>query len=277
MAFEPSGPLPLNAHDPDRRIALLDREGTDRAVISISTPIGCEALPADEAAPLVDAYNDGVAELVAGSGGRLAAFAAAVVDAPVAAAADLARRLDAGFAGLSLPSEALATPEGVERMAPLLELLEQRRHPLFVHPGPAPWTRPDPAPAGLPAWWTSLGLYPAQSQRAFFTWRAVGAARHPRLRVIFAIAAGGAPFLEGRYRTFAREPGAIDPNLFIETASAQRLALDLTLSTYGADQVVYGTDIPVIDPEPLRRAVDSLGPSVAELLRERNPARALGT
>jgi predicted TIM-barrel fold metal-dependent hydrolase len=275
MRFEPDGPMALGAHRLDRRLELLDREGTDRAVISISTPVGCEALPAAEAAPLVDAYNDGAAELVAAAGGRLAAFAAAVVDDPAAAALDLERRLDAGFAGLSLPSEALATPRAIARMEPLLGLLERRGRPLFVHPGPAPWSAPDPAAAGLPGWWTSLGQYPAQSQRAFFTWRAAGASRHPRLRLIFAIMAGGSPFLEGRYRTFAREPGRIDPNIFFDTASAQRLALDLAMATYGVEQIVYGTDIPVIDPAPVRGAVDTLGETVAELLRERNPARAL--
>ncbi|HUZ85251.1 MAG TPA: amidohydrolase family protein, partial [Gaiellales bacterium] len=275
LAFEPSAPFSLKPHDLGRRIELLDREGTDRAVISISTPVGCEALPADEAAPLIAAYNDGAAELVAASRGRLEAFAATVVDAPETAAADLARQLEHGFAGLSLPSEAVATVAALDRIAPLLSLLEQRGRPLFVHPGPAPWSQPDPAATGLPGWWTSLGLYPAQSQRAFFTWRAAGAGRHPDLRVIFAIMAGGSPYLEDRYRTFARVPGAIDPNVFLDTASSQRLALDLALSTYGADQVVYGTDIPVIDPAPLRRAVEAFGPAVAELLCERNPARAL--
>ena len=275
MRFEPDGPMPLDAHRLDRRLEVLDREGTDLAVISISTPVGCEALPAAEAAPLIGAYNDGAADLVAAAGGRLAAFAAAVVDDPDAAATDLARRLDSDFAGLSLPSEALATPLGIERMAPLLHVLEQRGRPLFVHPGPAPWSPPDPAADGLPGWWTSLGQYPAQSQRAFFTWRAAGAERYPRLRVIFAIMAGGAPFLEGRYRTFAREPGRIDPNVFLETASAQRLALDLGMATYGVEQILYGTDIPVIDPAPVRSAVDTLGETVAELLRERNPARVL--
>jgi predicted TIM-barrel fold metal-dependent hydrolase len=275
MRFEPDGPIRLEDHRLDRRLELLEREGIDRAVISISTPVGGEALPADEAAPLVGAYNDGAAELVAAAGGRLSAFAAAVVDDPAAAAGDHAGRLDAGFAGLSLPSEALATPRAIERMAPLLELLERRGRPLFVHPGPAPWSPPDPAADGLPGWWTSLGQYPAQSQRAFFTWRAAGARRHPALRVIFAIMAGGAPFLEGRYRTFAREPGRIDPNVFFDTASAQRLALDLAMATYGVEQIVYGTDIPVIDPAPVRGAVDTLGETVAALLREHNPARVL--
>jgi 6-methylsalicylate decarboxylase len=275
LAYEPGCPVSAAAHDPGRRLTLLDACGIDVAVISISTPIGVEALPEDEARPLLDVYHHGVAELVAVSGGRLQAFAAACLDAADAGAADLAGRLRSGFAGLSLPSEALATPAGFDRCALLLETLEAARRPLFVHPGPAPWTRPDPADPRLPAWWTPLAQYPAWSLRAFATWRALGAAAYPRLRVVFAIMAGGAPFLEGRWRTFTGLAGEIDRNVYLDTASCQRLDLELGLAAYGAEQVVLGTDIPVIDPAPLLRSLDALGPFVADAVGERNPERVL--
>jgi predicted TIM-barrel fold metal-dependent hydrolase len=274
MVHEPACPIHAAAHDPDARIRLLDREEIDLAVVSISTPVGSEALSADEAAPLVQAFNDGVRELVDGSGGRLRAFAAAVIDAPAEAAHDLEERLDQGFVGLSIASDALATPAAIDRVGPLLGLLERRGRPLFVHPGPAPWTVPDPAPDGLPGWWTSLGRYPEQSLRAFYTWRAVGAARYPALRVAFAIMGGGAPFLEERWSTFAggRE---IDRNVYLDTASSRRLAVELALATYGAEQVVYGTDVPVIDPAGGRTAVRSLGAGAADLVYSENPMRLL--
>jgi 6-methylsalicylate decarboxylase len=275
LAFEPAGAIRAAYHDPERRLAVLDAGGIDTAVISISTPVGVEALPEDEARPLLDAYHRGISELVGWSNGRLLAFAAACLGAPDAGLADFADRLQAGFAGLSLPSEVLATPAGLDLCAPLLELLERSGRPLFVHPGPAPWTRADPADPRLPAWWTPLAQYPAWSLRAFATWRALGAATYPRLRVVFAIMAGGAPFLEGRWRTFSGLAGAIDRNIFFDTASCQRLDLDLALATYGAEQIVLGTDIPVIDPAPLLRSLDALGPAVIEAVAERNPARVL--
>ena len=74
---------------------------------------------------------------------------------------------------------------------------------------------------------------------------------------------------------FSGEPGSIDPNLFIDTASSGREALELTLSTYGAEQVVYGSDHAVIDTEPTRRAVEGLGPGAANLILEQNPQRLL--
>jgi 6-methylsalicylate decarboxylase len=275
LAFEPGGPISAAAHDPERRVALLDACRIDAAVISISTPVGMEALPEDEARPLLDAYHSGIAEVVGSSHGRLLAFAAACLGAPDAGLADVAVRLQAGFAGLSLPSEALATPAGLDLCAPLLELLEGTGRPLFVHPGPAPWTRPDPADPRLPAWWTPLAQYPAWSLRAFATWRALGAAAYPRLRVVFAIMAGGAPFLEGRWRTFSGLAGTIDRNIFLDSASCQRLDLELALATYGAEQIVLGTDVPVIDPAPLLRSLDGLGSAVMDAVAERNPARVL--
>jgi hypothetical protein len=87
--------------------------------------------------------------------------------------------------------------------------------------------------------------------------------------------AGGAPFLEGRWRTFAGRPGEIDPLQFFDTASAGRESLELLLATYGVEQVVFGTDHPVIDWTTVRSAVHALGQGVVDLVAGRNPARAL--
>ena len=50
-------------HDPGARAAEAEREGIDRIVVSLSTALGIEALPADEARPLIDAFNHGILEL----------------------------------------------------------------------------------------------------------------------------------------------------------------------------------------------------------------------
>jgi hypothetical protein len=48
-------------HDPAARAALAATEGTDLALISLSSPLGVEHLPAAEAKPLLDAYHLGAA------------------------------------------------------------------------------------------------------------------------------------------------------------------------------------------------------------------------
>jgi 6-methylsalicylate decarboxylase len=63
LAGEPHSALQEHDHDPAARAADAEREGIDRIVVSLSTALGIEALPADEARPLVDAFNHGILEL----------------------------------------------------------------------------------------------------------------------------------------------------------------------------------------------------------------------
>src|SRR4051794_40676143 len=66
---ESDWPVALDDHDPDRRGALLDAHGVDRALVAPSVPLGIEALAADEASLLLDAYHAGIAALPARFGG----------------------------------------------------------------------------------------------------------------------------------------------------------------------------------------------------------------
>jgi len=147
---EPEWPIDLRDHDPVRRAALVAEDGLDEAWVALSSPLGVEALPPDEAAELIAAHHDGVRALPAG----LRPWASAGVAAPDPRA--LGAALDEGFVGLVLPAAALSGPGGIELCAPLLGLLEERSAPLLVHPGPAPWAPPSPAGAGLPPWWPAL-------------------------------------------------------------------------------------------------------------------------
>jgi predicted TIM-barrel fold metal-dependent hydrolase len=268
--------LDLTSQRVDVRIAALDEVRIDRTVVSLSTPVGVEALPAAEAAPLLDAYHEGVADAVGRSGGRIAAFAAVPLDAPDAGASTVAGLIRDGFAGVSIASEALASDRGLDRCRDLLDALGETGAPLFVHPGPAPWTPPYGEEPDVVWWWRNLAVYPGLMLRAFFTWRMVGAARHHGLKVIFTIMAGGGPFLEERYRTFSGEPGEIDPNVFFDAATSRRNALDLAFATYGLDQIVYGTDYPVVPGAELLGTLEQMGEPVVEAVLERNPARVLG-
>jgi hypothetical protein len=42
---------------------LAEQDGVERVLVVLSTALGVDALPADEAAPLLDAFNRGVLEL----------------------------------------------------------------------------------------------------------------------------------------------------------------------------------------------------------------------
>ena len=157
----------------------LAAQGVDRALLSLSTALRVETLAAGEAQPLLDAWRAVVRELPSALG------AWGTLNLPDARPGDVDALLDEGFVGLCLPAGALAHPRRVERLANLLDRLEARDAPLFVHPGPAAGDDDDAEP-----WWPALTSYTASLQAAWWAWADTGLARHPRLRVVFAALAG---------------------------------------------------------------------------------------
>ena len=65
---------------------------------------------------------------------------------------------------------------------------------------------------------------------------------------------------------------AVDRLTFYDTSSYGPRAIDAMLRVVGVDQLVHGSDRPVIDPPDS----SALGDAVERSLRERNPARLLG-
>jgi hypothetical protein len=248
LVGEGASEIDLAAHDLDTRLALLDRWEIDVAVVSLAPTLGVDGNP-----ELVAAYEQGIREVVAASSGRLVALAPGLA-------------LD-GFAGACVAAAELGDLDG---LAPRLDELERRGIFLFVHPGPAR------SPEGAPDWWPAVVEYTAQMQAAYAAWLASGAARWPDLKVVFAILAGGGPFQLERLRSrgvSGRE--LLHENVFFETASYGRRALDLCLATFGVGQLCFGSDAPVIDPEPTLDAVRSFGDAVTDALCNLNPSRLL--
>ena len=255
----------LAAHDVDERVRALDRNGVDLALVSLQPTLGIEALALEERKDLLDTWHRGMREVVAGSGGRLAALSAGAA-------------LD-GFAGATVPAPALVSAfrdSGASNagdstgIAELLGRLEGSGRFLFVHPGFA--AQPDRAPA----WWASGVPYTAQMQAAYLAWVARGAEAHSALPVVFALLAGGAPVQLERLRSSGLEPrAAVNRNVFLDTASYGRRALELCLATFGVGQLVYGSDVPVLDPEPTLRALAEFGDAVADAVRKENPSLLL--
>jgi len=244
----PSGDwtVDLGAHTLEARLALLDRDEVDVAVISCPPTLELDA-------ELEEAYHEGIAEVVTASDGRLLALACG-------SARD-------GFAGASVPAWDLA---GLVALEPLLGELERRGSLLFVHPGPAA------VPAGAPDWWPAVVDYTAQMQAAYAAWIALYADRWPDLPVVFTILAGGAPFQLERLASRGIDArGVVRPNVYLDTASYGQRALELSLATYGVAQLVYGSDAPVIDSESTLRSIRGFGQAVADVVCRENPARLL--
>jgi 6-methylsalicylate decarboxylase len=266
---EPEHLFDLSQHDGAHRAHRLADEGIDRALISLSTPLGIEGLPADEAEPLLESYHAGVLEL----GEPFAAWASTRLRSPDPGRVDEA--LDRGLVGLTLPAGALGSREGLIRCRPLLARLEARGAPLFVHPGPDPLEIriEHDSPSTDPAWWPAMTAYVSQMNAAWHAFAAWGRLSHPDLRIVFALLAGGAPLHHERLLARGGPGNAInDPLFFYDTSSYGQRALDAMVRVVGIDQLVYGSDRPVVDPP----APTVLGDAAADAMLRVNSARLLG-
>jgi hypothetical protein len=115
--------------------------------------------------------------------------------------------------------------------------------------------------------------YVAQMSAAWHAWAAFGRARHPRLRVVFAMLAGLGPLQAERLAARGGPAEAVhDPLAWFDSSSYGARTLDSMLRMVGVDRLVYGSDRPVI-----AGAGPSLfGDAVEYALTTVNPQRALG-
>lgn len=246
--------LDLRAHRLEDRLSALDRDGIGVAVISLQTSLGFEQLPADEQSALEETWATGALELVERSGGRLRAFSP--------------NRIRAGFAGMSIGSTVLAD---LDASASVLDQAESRGELVFVHPDAG-----RAAGVGRPEWWDWVTGYPSRMQEAYLAWLAFGRERWPSLRVVFAMLAGGGPFqLERLARRGVDVRSALDPNTFFDVSTHGRRAIELCIETFGVSQLVYGSDVPVVDPGPTLAAVRGFGDAVTHVLQTDTPEQLL--
>ncbi len=248
------------AESPARRASLVDGDGLDLALVALSSAIGIEALPREQVDELIEAHLEGALALPEG----FAAWGPIALDGPDPD--DVDRLLARGCIGVCLPAGALAGPDALALVSPLLERVAERGAPLFVHPGPAPGWRPCEATLSEPLWWRPLTDYVAQVQAAWLTFATLGRREHPRLRAVFAMLAGGAPLLSERLA--ARGGPAVDlrdPLTFYDTSSYGPAAVEAMARRVGGEQLVYGSDRPVVEPTPTGREA-LLAENAAQLL-----------
>jgi hypothetical protein len=242
-------PMPTRAtdHDLDRRLSWLDDSGIDVAVVSLSPTDGFDA-------HLQKLWHDGIVRIGAATNGRILPLAYG--------------RPRPGFGGVCVAAEAVTAGLGG-----LPAELEAAGQVLFVHPGPT-----GPAPPGVPAWWSAALEYCIQMQRAFTAWLARDAASHPALPVVFAILGGGAPLLRERFDArgadldFSRHR-----NVVVDTASYADGAIGQFIRMFGTDQLVHGSDAPVLSPCAAIDCLRALGGDIADAVSVTAPGRLFGS
>ena len=253
---EPSFAVDPVHHDVAARLALAEEEGLALAAVAPSAALGLERLPEAEFAELAGAWQEGVTGLPA----PFRWWAAAQTPDQLQAA------LDAGALGLELGAAALAAPDGLDRVAPLLELLDEAGAPVLIHPGPA-----GAAAAARPCWWAAAVPYVTELHAAWWAWADGGRARFPHLPVCFVALAGLGPLHGERVRARGGAPGGtVDSLTYVETSSYGTQAVDAVIRVLGIDVVCHGTDRPYAGPVPL-----GFGDAAEHVIRTANPSRLL--
>jgi 6-methylsalicylate decarboxylase len=255
LVLDPEGEFELDpaAYGLAACLANLDRAEIDVAIVSLPPTLGIDELADDEAEPLRRAYHEGALEAIAASAGRVLALS-------------MGRPHD-GFVGTILAADDLAD---LDRLAPVLDEVDRLGSFVFVHPGVAH------PPPGAPAWWAAAIDYTAQMQQAYAAWLAHGVERWPGLRIVFSILAGGAPFQLERMQARGFDiKNALHPTIYLETSSYGRRSLELCLATFGARQIVFGSDAPVIDSTLTLSHVRSFGQAAVQALCQDNPTTLL--
>ncbi len=233
-----------DAYAPEQRLAALDRAGIDYAVVSL--PPTMEPTP-----ELADPWNELPHELTAQTNGRLLPLAY--------------REARSGFVG-----SIVAAPDLIDlgSLTPLLNRLQAQHQLMFVHPGPAV--------SALDTWWAPGVAYAAQMQAAYAAWVANGARRWPDLHVVFALLAGGAPFQIERLVRRGLDPRApFAPKVWFETSSYGERALELTLQTFGASRLLFGSDAPVDSVDDALKMLRPFGDALEFAVLVSNPAAIL--
>jgi hypothetical protein len=237
--------IDLTSEAPVRRAALVQRDGLHRALLCLSSPLGIESLPRAQAQPLLEAYHEGAFAL----GEPFGVWGAIALDRPDPD--DVDRVLQRGCIGVSLPAGALA---GVDRLAllrPVLARLASLGAPLFVHPGAASAPAAGAMSLGDPLWWPALTNYVGDMHAAWLAFLHAGRAEHPELKVVFAMLAGLAPLHAERLvaRGGPDSGREHDPLIFYDTSSYGPAAIDaLSEAIGGREQLLYGSDRPVVEP-----------------------------
>lgn len=233
----------LDAESQARRTQLVERDGLDRALLCISSPLGIEPLPRTGATELIDAYHEGALAL----GEPFGVWGALALDQ--LDPNDVDDVLDRGCVGISLPAGALGSIDMLARLSPALARIQSRGAPVFVHPGQGTRLPIAETSLGDPLWWPALTRYVAEMQAAWLVWVTAARRLFPELRVIFAMLAGLAPLHTERLLSRGGpSTRKADPLVFYDTSSYGPRAISLIEQVVGVDQLVYGSDRPVVDP-----------------------------
>jgi len=233
------------------RQGVLEREGVDTQVITLTTP-GTHVEKAAYAAKLASVVNDAFAKIVADRGPRFAALATLPLNSPKASVRELKRAMEQlKLPGAMLFSNVNGVPLADKRFWPVFEYANDSAAVLQIHP-----THPISVEAMEEYWLMPLVgfLMDTTLAAAHLVFSGV-AERFPRIKWVLGHLGGAIPYLAERldrgFNAFPdcrvnikRPPSEYLKTWHYDTVNFDRNALEMAIKFAGADRILAGSDYP---------------------------------
>ena len=240
----------------ETRLAEMDAHGVTTGVLSLWGPHQwIERLPVAESVPAVQVFNNATSVICAENPGRFVAYGSLPMANMDAAAAELDRIMALpGMIGAIVPGNAFMTLADAEKMRPLLAAANRQKAALFIHWGPRPgddWPR---TPSGNDNFVRRIGTLDMQASLSACTITLTMTDlldEYPDARFHIHNLGGNIPFEVERldHRSMLDSPDEplpstrlTKPNLWYDCNSFGAKSIDMAISLYGVDRIVYATD-----------------------------------
>lgn len=255
------------------RLAWMDRNRIATQLMTFPGALGVDVMPAAEIAPAILSYNDHLAGLCTGSGGRFAGLAGLPLDDMSQAAAEMRRiRHDLRLPGVILPGNYFLSIEAVRRLAPVFDAAAETGALVMIHPGLMPGEAPpEPYPDTSVYRASVLNLQASLAQMAMTVLAGKLAEAWPSITFHLVNLGGTLPFVLERLEAVALSRPPHEPfpreslrGMVYDCASLGPRALELAVRTFGADRIMLGTDYPIFTPDQVADTVEAAELSDAE-------------
>jgi aminocarboxymuconate-semialdehyde decarboxylase len=270
-------------HDPAAKLAELDAKGIDCAILSVSPTIFYYEVEAAAGDTMARAANEGLAAMCEHGRERLRWMAHVPLQDAELAATLLEEAAANGCVGVEVGTSIAGERLDEDRFARFWAAAERHAVPVMLHPA---YNEPH---RGLEPWYLQ-NVIGNMLETTVAAERLVCAGvldRHPGLRVLLLHSGGYFPYQAGRLRharTVRPELGGVgDPwsyvgRLLFDTITHDVQNLRHLVERVGADNVVFGTDLPfdMAPTDPVAELRAALDDDVLRQVAAENPARLFG-
>jgi len=267
----PHGPLafPDSFTDMAARREFMAGLGISRQVLSFPGLFGLDSIAAEESYPLIQLFNDDVAQLSKEHPDTFSGLAALpMADIDLAVQEYKRARDELGLIGAILPNNCFISEDHAQHLAPIFKIAQEIGGHIFIHPG----RRPDE----VPEVYQPLSPPFDDNVAERLALRVQDQVSHCMVTLLFsdfldafpdislhvANLGGTLPYVIERMDnvTLTRTPGAALPSskanrVHVDCSSLGPRSLELAAAIFGTDRIVFGTDCPIFSTEQSQNAV----------------------